>query len=222
MADLKQQVLKLRKKGKSYREISLEIGVPKSTLSGWLSNLRWSNGIRQSLITESQLKAMPKLRAMAEANKKFWENQRVVFRKRAEEEFPNILHSPLFIAGLALYWGEGDKSTRPVVSLTNTDPNLVRVFVEFLTSCLGIERSRVKPTLILYPDLAPLACLSFWSKQIGIPQNQFWKSQVIVGKHKTRRLPYGTCQVRVSNRALKEKILTWIQLLHNEMAPLRE
>lgn len=49
----------------------------------------------------------------------------------------------LMIAGLFLYWGEGGKTMSSSVSLSNTDPAMLRFFVQWL-SLFGIKRTKMK------------------------------------------------------------------------------
>ena len=68
------------------------------------------------------------------------------------------------------------------------------------------------PWLILYPDLSEKKCKDFWSKTSGIPISNFKKTQLIKGKHPTKKLTYGICIIQMNSRGLKEKLFTWINL----------
>jgi len=72
-------------------------------------------------------------------------------------------------------------------------------------------------TLILYPDLNENQCKKFWVKVSGISRNQFYKTQFIKGRHPTRRISHGICNLYVASRELKEKIFTWIKLYQQEL-----
>ena len=43
--------------------------------------------------------------------------------------------------GLGIYWGEGDKTSKGKVSVSNTDPRLIQNFIEFLVRICGIKMS---------------------------------------------------------------------------------
>jgi hypothetical protein len=58
-------------------------------------------------------------------------------RERARQ--PTRLH----LAGCMLYWAEGSKD-RNTVKLTNSDPDLMVLFVRFLRHCYGVPRERIK------------------------------------------------------------------------------
>ena len=65
----------------------------------------------------------------------------------------------------------------------------------------------------MYPDLSEEKCIDFWAKIIGIPKSQFYKTQFIKGRHPTKRLVNGICMIKIGGSGLKEKIITWINLL---------
>ncbi len=148
---------------------------------------------------------------MARARAVMWAKWRAEARKEATGEFKKLASDPLFIAGVMLYWGEGDKNPVNPVRISNTDSRLVRIFVEFLQKSCGLPKEKVKANLILYPDLNEQMSKKYWSSTTTIPEESFTKTQFIKGRHKTKRLSYGICVVSVSSRQLKEKVLTWIE-----------
>ncbi|MCD6429525.1 hypothetical protein J7L09_02430 [bacterium] len=158
-----------------------------------------------------------RLRFYASLQKIKWARWRERIREEAKKEFISLSRDPLFIAGIALYWGEGDRQMKNgLVRLGNTDWRLVYTFIEFLERIAKVPRTKIKLALILYPDLLEEECKRFWSQKCKIPLDQFHKTQFIQGKHPTKKLPYGICNVVVSSRGLKEKIFTWIDLFVKE------
>ncbi len=154
-----------------------------------------------------------RLQFYANLHKKKWEKWREAARIEAKKEFNKFLSNPLFVAGIILYWGEGDrKMSNGLVRLGNTDWRVIALFIEFLEKIAKVSKDKIRLALILYPDLLEKDCKKFWSQQCKIPLKQFYKTQFIQGKHPTKRLPYGVCNVVVSSRRLKEKIFVWIDL----------
>lgn len=215
--------IKLRKKNKSYNEISQTLNIPKSTLAYWFRNAYWSRKIKKNLIKEAQRKAKRQLRLMVKARKKFWEKCHQSYREQAAKEFPILKQNPLLLAGLMLYWGEGDsKIENGKVRLSNIDPVMIRLFVSFLYSICKIPREKIKIFIILYPDLDEQICKKYWNRISKIPLSQFEKVQFIQGRHPTKRLSHGICSVGVSSRELKEKIFVWLKLYQKELNNMRE
>lgn len=138
-------------------------------------------------------------------------------REEARKELKELRYNPLFIAGLMLYWGEGSKSPKDGVKLTNTDPEMMRLYVFFLTQACRIPVERIRANILLYPDLEERICRSYWAKSSGLPPENFTKSVTIQGRHKTRRLNWGVCTVTVSSFYFKQKMLEWMKLLPKEL-----
>ena len=67
--------------------------------------------------------------------------------------------------------------------------------------------------VLLCPDLSIDECLIFWSQKINLTKANFYKSQVIEGKHKTKKLHYGVGTLIIGDKRLKVQILEWIGLL---------
>ena len=158
-----------------------------------------------------------RLRLINKARRKMWEDWREEARQQARKEFPRLRKNPLFIAGIMLYWGEGDsKIENSIVRLSNTTPGIIRIFSLFLQKICYLPKEKIRIAMVLYPDLDEKKCKQFWSAISGIPNNQFRKTQFIKGKHPTKRLPNGICESYVSSRQLKEKIFVWINLFSKE------
>lgn len=204
MRNDKHIAIKLRLEGKSYKEIEHDLGIPRSTLADWFSDQEWSKDIKQKLISSMSNK-------LSVAQKRRWELWREEAREEARQNFQSLRNNPLFIAGLMLYWGEGDsKIENSQVRIANTDPRMLRLFLNFLLDIGNADFPRIRSVMHLYPDLNEDLCRQYWSDSMGIPQKQFIKTQYIVGKHPTKRLGYGVCQIIYGSRKLKEKIYIWI------------
>ena len=225
MRNDKEKVLKLRLAGKSYSEINRLLGVPKSTLSGWLKNLQLSNTARQRLddrTREGSLKGLLKRNKLQTqlAHKKAGD-----IRKSTSSEIKKISRQELLILGVALYWGEGYK--RPIikdgiarsyhpVSLSNSDPKLVEAFLRFLREICEVNEDKIRANLRIFQHQNSDQLLQFWSKLTRIPKERFEKfyygvSKSSQGKRPFNILPYGTIQIRVNDTALFHKIMGWLE-----------
>lgn len=185
----------LRLQGKSYGEIIERLGVPPSILSGWFGKEDWSTAIRQRLTAAIQEKHTVRI---VQLNKIRGENLARVYeeaRKEARDEFELLKYSPLFIAGLMLYWGEGDKAGKDKVRLTNTDAEMISLFVLFLRQVLNIPESKIQGHILIYPDLNDIDTRAHWARSSGLPNTNFSKSTLTQGRHKTKRLGHGVCMI---------------------------
>ena len=217
MRNDKHIAIKLRKQGKSYSKISKELDIPKSTLSDWFSSMDWSKPIKAELTKKANYIARKRLRLYNKKRKIFWEAWREKARQQARDSFSKLKSNPLFIAGLMLYWAEGDNKPENSFRLSNTDPRMIKLYVKFLIESLDISIENIRLGLILYPDLVENKCVEFWSKNTGVHKSQFYKTQFIQGRHPTKRLSNGICMVICGNRQLKEKVLLWIDLLSKNL-----
>ncbi|MFH0792118.1 MAG: hypothetical protein V1905_02815 [bacterium] len=203
----------LRRNGNSYREISKKLNIPKSTIGCWFRNVPWSEKTKETLTAKARIETNVRIRIMAEKNKQKWAAWRESYRKEAMEEFPELASNPLFITGIMLYWGEGDKKAENGrVSLVNTDERMLPLFIRFLSEICKVPKEKIIVSTTLYPDLSEEDCNKFWREQTGIPKEQFWKTQFIKGKMIRKKVSHGMCTVCVLSRGLKEKILIWIGL----------
>ena len=215
----KEQAFELRHKKMSYKSINRELGIPLGTLAGWFRNEPWSQEIRDKLGIEASLAFPEKLKRIVATNKKRWANWHQQARDEAVKEFPKLKSNKLFLAGVMLYWGEGDKKLQNgQVSLSNSDPEMIKIFYFFLIRILNVPVEKISARLILYPDLIESVQKNLWSKLTKISISKFTRSTYIQGRHPTKRNSYGVCLVRVCSRKLKEKILVWINLYQKEFA----
>jgi len=204
--------IELRRKGLSYREISEKLDIPKSTLNGWFKDLAWSRDIKKKLIEKATRTSRKRIRKVIKSNKERWEKWRASLREEAKKEFKIFKNRSLFIAGVMLYWGEGDQNVKYPIRLTNVDYRMVALFKKFLLEICKVKKEDLYLSLFIYPDIKEENCKKFWENKTGI--EKFDKVQVIYGKHPTKRLENGICSIRVKKSiGLKEKILVWINLL---------
>lgn len=212
----KQEAFELRRGGKSYKTISRELNIPLGTLAGWFKKEPWSEDIKIRLIQQQTSSSLEHMEKMRVANIRRFEEQRKQYRNEAISEFHKLKKNPLFIAGLMLYWGEGEKQPKSSqVRLGNSDPALVKTFYIFLRDCLKIGEDGIHFWLLLYPDLLEEVQKKFWSTAVGMPLVSFKKSIFIKGKHPSKRMAYGVGTVYVSSRALKERMLKWIDMAND-------
>lgn len=213
----KEEAINLRKDGMSYKEIRDRLRIPNSTLSDWFTGEDWSGKIRETLTEAANEKSKVRLleldRVRGEHLKKVYEEA----REEAAKELETLKYNPLFIAGMMLYWGEGDRKSKGSVRLNNADPDLVRLFVLFLRNVCRIPDAKIRAYIHIYPDIDGPSNIRFWSFATGIPMSQFSKNILIQGRHKTNRLRYGVCTAVVSSTYFKVKMLEWLKLFPKQL-----
>lgn len=202
----RRKAIELRRQGKSYSEIKQALSVSKSSLSLWLRNIPL-NEKQLSRIKDKKEKAIERFRESMRLKrekrlKNYYEAQKTKWLPISKKEE--------FIAGLFLYWGEGNKSSRNSISINNTDPAVIKFSLYWLTRCLGVPKEKIKVQLHLYSDMDIEEGLNFWSKELALKKYQFSKPYI----KKTNKIDidqkgfgYGTCGIMVHDTVLKENIL---------------
>lgn len=221
----KQYALKLRLSGRSYGDIRKLLGVPKSTLSDWFSGIALSAGIKEKIEQKGRRGAITSLLAHNKRQTTLAIARAKEARNKAAQEIRNISVKDLMLLGAALYWAEGHKRplvrngrvlTSHPVSMTNSDPFLVKLFLRFLREFCKVPEERIKADIRIFRHQNENNLLKYWHKETGIPLSNFRKtyygiSRSSQGKRPFNRLPYGVIQVRVADTRLFHQIMGYIE-----------
>lgn len=207
------------KQGFSIKEIAEIIGVGRSTTSLWCRDIKLTpKQIKRLEKKERDGKTRGRIKA-AEIKKKKRLDKIEKYREKAMEEIPRLTKRELFLIGVALYWAEGSKKD-PSMSLTNSDPEMMTFFIEWLQEVWRIPKSRIKCTVgINQAHKERIREVErYWSKITKIPISQFNKSslKLINNKKEYRNFQNhnGTLAVRVlKGTNLNYQTLGWIEAL---------
>lgn len=217
--EFKRRAWELRKGGKSYNSIRKELKVSKSALSYWFQYLDWSREIRNKNAKEIEKVSTNRIILMNEAKRKQSFEKHEEMKKEAEIEFEKYKDNPVFIGGLMLYLGEGEKSLKNGrIKICNTDPFVLKIFMKFLIMFCIINKEKMRFWLLCYPDNDIEKCSNWWSESIELSKNQFYKTQVIQGRHKEKKLLYGVGNITITSTFLKTKVLKWIELMSDYLS----
>jgi transcriptional regulator with XRE-family HTH domain len=203
----------LRRQGLPIKEIAERVGVSKSSVSLWVRDIE--------LTAEQQ----DTLRAMNPAyNRQLRGSRKAAARHRANRVAAQtsgralaLKGEPLHLAGVMLYWTEGAKSGNQVC-FSNSDPEMVKLFVVFLKRYFGLCGSDMRISCHLFADHLDRQreVEQFWLDVAGLPETSLRKSVVNLYSRSSKRkrikkLPYGTCQLVVSRTAVLQSIYGSIQ-----------
>lgn len=206
-------VTDLRRQGLSYKEIKEKTPfiISKSTLSDWCKDIELTTKQKNRL---NKLFKDGNYRGRLLGSKK---NQLVrakeveEIRKKAKSEIPSLSKNEFWLAGLMLYWAEGNKKRS--VGISNSDPELIRFIIRWFRSVCGVSDERFKIYLNIHSGQDDRQIKEFWSSVIGIPVSQFGKSYIKKEGtgHRKNILYNGTIKIQVCNKNLLYKILGWIE-----------
>lgn len=210
-AELRQKAIELRtRENLSYGEIQKLLSVPKSTLSYWLKDFTLS----ESKILELRKKGWEKGEAsrekFRETMKKKREEHLLEIYKKQQRQFIKVSKNALFLAGLMLYLGEGDKKSNGRIGLANTDPRIIRFFIKWMNNFLKISKDKVKIQLHLYENMNIEKEKKFWQNKTGLAREQFCRPsvrKVKIGSFSYEEsFRHGTCSLYIDNVVKKSEI----------------
>jgi len=117
-----------------------------------------------------------------------------------------ITEGILYGMGFGLYWGEGNKKDKASIRLGNTDPNLVKKFIEFLEKFFLINKKKLKFGLQIFNDMKKKDSLLFWRKKLQVGPEQFQKVIITPSRGEgtyREKSKYGVLTVYFNNKKLK-------------------
>ncbi len=207
----KSDAIKLRKKGFSIGKIEHNLGIPRSTLSGWLKNIKLSQKQKEKL-TQNWKNALVKARkkavlwhnAQKEKRLKKAENQAIETIRGIDITDKKILELALAI----LYMGEGTKR-KIETSIGSSDPLILKFFIATLKTLYNFNPEKIKCQLNLRADQNPEKMKHFWSKELGVPINNFGYVSLDKRTIGSKTYPHykGVCHVLCGNVAIQRKLI---------------
>lgn len=186
-------IVDLYKRGYSMMQIAQQFNLSVSTVRYWLEK----SNIKRRSVSE----AITNLHVIKFHKKPF-----------KLKESLSAIDKELKVSGIMLYWGEGAKNGN-TVKFTNSDPEMIKIFLNFLRDICGISESRLKALVHMYPDQDKNKLEQFWSNATKIPLSRFYKSYIHKGKIGTykNKSKYGTLAINYSDKKLLKIILFWIE-----------
>lgn len=204
----------LRRLGLTHGEIRDLIPVPKSTLSYWCRGIRLSPeqieairdrsspGSRIGIPVDTQWRRHLEIEQIQDDARAFAE-------RHADDAF--------FVAGVALYWGEGAK-TNSDLSLANADPRALRLFIDWVRAFHDRSAEFVLK-INLHTDNDEPAARAYWAEATGLANADFYRTFVKPDGtgHRKNHLPHGVCQVRVRRCADHwHRTMAWVDALASD------
>lgn len=201
-SNVKQKALELRRKGKTYKEITdaLRIDVPKSTLSYWCRSTLLPKGYQRK-VREYNLFNLEKARKIALRFQKEKRKNYLESIKKRNAHLARLIEDRDIakIALAVLYLGEGQGNIkRSSLMFGNSDPLTIKLFLNLLRRCYNIDEKKFRCTLQCRADQNIEKLERFWAGVTKISPSQFYKAQVdprTKGKP-SKKLEYkGVCRI---------------------------
>ena len=216
----KELVQNLRHQGLSYKEIRQKIPftISKSTISDWCKDIELTELQKdrlQKLFKEGSYKGRLLGSKVTQTRRA---NEVREIKEKARSEISSLTESEFKIAGLMLYWAEGNKKHH--IGVSNSDPGLIRFMMKWFKDVWGVQDERFKIYLNLHSGQNETQIKKFWSNVINLPVSQFGKSYVKKEGtgHRKNILYNGTIKIEVCDKNLLYKILGWIEGISRDRA----
>lgn len=205
----------MKQEGFSVSDISKSLSISKNTLYKW-----FSQGVSPETIERvvfSKKERIERLKNINEARREKLDRYYQRAKEEARSEFLVFSKDPLFIAGMTAYWVGGDRVSKYNLRMGNSDPGVLLVFANFLTRFLAVQRKSLKAQVFFDNSINPDICLEFWAINLKLERDQFMASILLNRGRKTKKSRYGNCNIGITSRFLKTKMLEWITIFDREM-----
>lgn len=210
--DLKIKAKKLRSQGHSIKEIRSILNVSLSSVSIWVRDVKLTDGQLKKLYLNKKTGNLRGSIVAAQNKIKIREEKTKIIKANARKEIGIMSKRDRFIAGVAIYAGEGGKTDRDI-SFVNADPQFIKFMMGWFREFCDVSAEKFRGSLYIHDDLDEKKALSYWSKLTGIPLSQFTKSYI--AKNNPNRLRnkkhlMGIFRIKVCNADLHRRIIGWV------------
>lgn len=212
--------LKLRKDGAGIGEIASKLNVSKSTVSYWCKDIVLTKEQFKKILSNTAFRRNAGSLKGAEQKRKERINRVEYWKRQGLRDVGDITKRDLFVAGLALYWGEGYKKGSMETAITNSDPSIISLYIKWLKEIYCVD----KKDLILRVSINEShknreeIVNKYWAKITGISRSQFTKTSFIKSKsskiYSNANEHFGTLRVKARRGTnLRYRILGSIEAL---------
>lgn len=116
----------------------------------------------------------------------------------------------LFGLGIGLYWGEGNKAHKNAIRIGNSDPKMLKCYIEFLDKLCGVSKELLKFNLQVFSDIDVNEALRYWYRELGVNNSQFFRPTITIsgslGTYK-KKCEYGVVTIYFGNTKLRDIIV---------------
>lgn len=213
MSNKKEEGVKLLKRGKSYREVSDQLKVAKSTICGWVSSLdEEEKTIIKQYRVDNWRKSIKNYQILL--RRKTLSKERLL-QEESSKAIQEIDRKELLLIGSSLYWAEGSKFSRWQIQFSNSDPEMIKLMIRFFIEVCNIHKDKFYMQMILHEGIEEKEALKYWSEITNVPTNQFKKACYSISKSSNRvrprnSLPFGTLQIRILDKNVTHQVYGFV------------
>lgn len=210
----KEEAKRLRKEeGMSVKKIARQLGVSKGTVSRWVRDIQLTDDQKAALLLNnkmllSQFNGPEKIREKAlERRKQYQEEGKLLARQKDID----------YACGCMLFWAEGSKRRNTVI-ISNTDVDLLIVFVKFLKKYFNCKNEDFTISVMAHLNngLTIDDINQYWLKELELPESCVRKFTVTTkyyskSSSKSNVHKYGCCKVVICSTKIVQTIYGSIQ-----------
>lgn len=183
------KIKSLRIQGFSFQEISDKLKLSKTTAYNWTKDVNLSKKAKARLAKRI---ICGSFKAKENRRKK----KKILLEKlisQAEKEISTLKMGKVLakIICSALFWCEGNKNELTSLRFTNSEPEMIRLFLFLLRKSFPLDEKKFRCLIHLHDYHNEKKQIECWSKITKIPQKQFYKSyhKPHTGKRKRKNYP---------------------------------
>jgi len=205
---------KLRKQGLSYQEILKQVTVSKSTLSLWCRDVLLSPKYYERLQQKKRVGARKGSLIGAKKQQQRRINLTKQLHRQGYKEVGKLSSRERFLAGVALYLGDGYKNDKSV-GFSNANPQIIKHIMSWLRDSCHVDEKKFRGRVWVHDTSDKELAVEFWSKITDIPVERFHKSYIVKNKTNSKKVrknihQYGVFTITVGDSTLQRKILGWM------------
>lgn len=215
MNERSEEAQRLRREGYSIKEISRTVNAAQSSVSLWVRNVSLTHAQRLRLHAKTHAPEVIEKRRVARLENEAKKRQFHI--DRASNEVGNLTRREVWLIGTALYWAEGGKTQR-TVRFSNGDPRAILIMLTYFRDVCEVKEDKLRVHIHIHESLDAIAAEKYWSKITKIPRTRFYKTYCkpnSSSKNLRNTLPYGVCDIYVSDVKLFLKIQGWIRGIYD-------
>lgn len=208
----KEKARSLRREGLSINQIVAQTGFSKGSVSVWVRDIVLTEEQRQKVTARGRSVESVERRRLSRLANGHAKARRVI--DLAKEDIEDVSRIELKIIGAMLYLGEGGKTMKNMVRVTNSDPAVIQMMMCFFRKVCLVPEIKFYGHIHTFDNADVETTEKYWSEVTGIPRDQFHKTYVkqsSASLHKRKTLPYGTLDIGVNDTKLFLRIMGWIE-----------
>lgn len=161
----REKAMRMRREGATYSEIREVLPVSKATLSSWLSKIDLTESER-NVLAKKQEHSMQKGRERAVVSHRMHKviREGVLYRD-ASRELSLFKKDPFFMLGLGLFMGI--KQETSLLTLTTSNPQIVRIALSWLRTYTGIEETQATIRPFVSDKAHRHKSYEYWRGELG-------------------------------------------------------